>query len=126
MMLSLIYGVAIRDSVDAENDDISRIRVYVGTDTDTYVGTDTTDIAHVCDDECGRRVVGRGFKPSEMLGDNPAIRSFVRPLGDRALTIDVIDFDPGDDPYIKCAACDATLLRDDAAFLEQHGRPIND
>lgn len=37
------------------------------------------------------------------------------------LTVDIVSFDPGDDPYVLCTTCEDEMLRDDEKFFEQYG-----
>ncbi len=126
-MLSLVYGSAFQIDVGAD-EDTSRIRVYRN-DGQTYVGYDTTDIVHVCDRGCMFQAIDDSiYAPADI--DSRTFVSIDTETRDDGRTyvstIDVLEFDPGDDPYILCGACGAELLRDDDKFYEQYGRHIGD
>lgn len=123
MTLSMVYGSAFQTTILYDD----RLRLYRHGDK-SYVGYDTSDIVHVCDETCLFQVVDDDvYAPA----DNDS-RVFVsihpRPVPAKGVTyvdtIDVVDFDPGDDPYVLCGACGTELLRDDDKFYEQYGRHI--
>lgn len=123
-MLSLIYGNAFEVSSDDPITDHRSVRVYRAGGR-TFIGHDTSDIAHVCDAQCAINAIDRTYTETDqgsayIVLDPPVIDPENFP------TIDVVDFDPGDDSYILCAACDTELLRDDDKFFEQYGRRIGE
>lgn len=123
MALSLVDGTAYEVSTADEILDHPSVRPYLMGGA-AYIGIDTLDIVHTCDRDCAMRIIPQNYFRAES-GD--AYVSGVNYRSDHGVTvrtIDILDFDPGDDPYILCAACGAELLRDDEAFETMYGRPI--
>jgi hypothetical protein len=123
MTLSVVYGTAF--AVDPSDEIVSHrsVRVYRTQDGKVYIGQDTQEIVHVCDAVCLTQALPREYLPTTNSADayvsiHPSLDGIVR-------TADVGEFDPGDDPYILCDACETELLRDDAAFLVAFGHPIS-
>jgi hypothetical protein len=126
-VLTMTYGSAFQSDI-ASDEDTSRIRVYCHGGK-TYVGHDSSDHVHVCDKGCMFQVVDDTvFAPADIDSRTfVSIDTDTRPDGlTYVTTIDVGDFDPGDDPYVLCGACGAELLRDDDRFYEQYGRHIGE
>lgn len=126
-MLSLVYGSAFQSDIGTD-DDTSRIRVYRH-DGRTYVGHDTTDIVHVCDKSCMFQAIDDSVYAPADIDSTVFVSIDTETRADGrtyVATIDVLGFDPGDDPYILCGACGAELLRDDDKFYEQYGRHIGE
>lgn len=130
MTLSIIFGTAFEAELNAMGTD--NIRVYAH-DGHTYIGHDSSEIVHVCDEDCLRQALPDEYVLSDELNytyvsihpwqTEPdhlgSWMTYVR-------TADVSDFDPGDDPYVLCAACKAELRRDEDLFEEQYGRRIGE
>lgn len=130
MTLSVIFGEAFE--ADPGTMGTENIRVYRH-NGHTYIGHDSSEIIHVCDNDCliqalPSEYVQDGIDWSTFVSIHPFARGTNRdgtPLM-HVRTADVGDFDPGDDPYVLCAACKRELRRDEDLFEEQYGRRIGE
>lgn len=128
MTLSIIFGEAFEADPVVQG---GNIRVYT-IDEHTYIGHDTSEIVHVCDNTCLIQALPNEYAACDDSGDHyVSIHPFSRASGAAVTmtfvrTADVVDFDPGDDPYVLCAACKAELRRDEDLFEEQYGRRIGE
>jgi hypothetical protein len=131
-LLSIVYGSAFE--VEGQEDDYGNVRVY-RTGGRTFIGHDSFDIAHVCNRTCLSRIIdGSSLWPVDLVeprltwepaGGDSYVQLLTLEYSDRFPTADVHNFDPGDDPYIRCAACGTELLRDDERFEAEFGHPIH-
>lgn len=126
MKLSIVFGTAYEVAEPLDGN----VRNY-NAGGRHFIGHDSSDIVHVCDEACAQTVITEAgpyvkcedtdayvivpdvpYDPSEMFRNVP--------------TADIHGFDPGDDPYILCGACETELLRDEDKFYEQYGRHIGE
>ncbi len=109
MTLSLMYGSAFETTDDGPGN----WREY-SADGRYFIGSDTDDIAHACSWACARELLPPDIHacandPSAYITLRPFTYTDGRPT-DEYPTIDIVDFDPGDDPYVLCEACGAVLV----------------
>lgn len=122
-MISLVFGTAFEVSPTDEILDHPSVRPYrMG--GSAYVGAETDEILHVCDRECAMRVMTGEYLPAEGGDAYVSTHPYTSRDGRTVRTVDVVGFDPGDDPYVLCAACGEELLRDDVAYRAMFGRSI--
>lgn len=107
-MESIVYGTAFL--VDDEPNPNENIRVYKYNGL-TFIGHDTTDIEYACNSDCSVNQLELSGYSQDVFGRYINVTS-IRDEQKQCVidTADVMDFDPGDDWYIRCAACDETLL----------------
>lgn len=125
MALSLVSGTAYEVHTTDEILDHPNVRPYRMGGA-AYIGIDTLDISHVCGWDCAMRIIPQNHFRAESGDAYVAGVTYPSKHGITVRTVDILDFDPGDDPYVLCAACGAELLRDDEAFEAMYGRSIND
>lgn len=127
-MLSLIYGKAFEVPANDPIKGHPSVRTYSARGR-VFIGHDTDEIAHVCNETCASGLVAKDGalwretdEQSSYVAPDRGVRNAIH--GRYARTIDVLPFDPGDDPYVLCAHCGAELLRDDEKFEAEYGHPI--
>lgn len=126
-MKSIVFGTAFE--VPA-GDRSSFVRKYrIDGDSRLFIGEDTSDISHVCNEACAETVLREAGNYVRCEDPGSYIIVPDAPFNPSDLfthisTADIQEFDRGDDPYVCCAACGEELHRDDAAYLEMFGRPI--
>lgn len=119
--VSLVYGTAFEVSSGDPILDHPNVRPYLITDGPSYVGHDTTEILHACSEECAQVLIA-STTPEHMSKTENG--SYVNQATRE--TIDVMDFDRGDDPYVTCAQCSVVIYRDDAEYRRQYGRFVGE
>lgn len=117
--VSIVYGQAFEVPSDDPIANHPSVRTYRLGDGRLFVGSDTDEIGHACNHACAILSVGSGWTPT--VGPEDSM-SYVVP--ETGATVEIVGFDPGDDPYILCDSCGAELLRDDGRFEAEYGHPI--
>lgn len=118
-MKTIALGLATE--VERGEDIGSGVRIYLA-DGRAFMGTETTDLVHVCGPACAQTVI------EEMGGfvqcDDPATQEYVCTEADvngEFATADVSSFDAGDDTYVLCGACKEVLHADGPAHFAAYG-----
>lgn len=127
-MLSIVFGSAFEVPAGDRSRDV---RVYRA-GSRVFIGHDSHDITHVCDEACAETVIREAGNYVPCENDTSAFVSFEetkytdgKGTGNYP-TADVGSFEPGDDPYILCGACGETLLRDDDKYEAMFGHKIGE
>jgi hypothetical protein len=126
--LSLVFGTAFEVHTTDTILDHPNVRPYHMGGA-AYIGFDSEEIVHVCSRDCALRIISDEYFPGD---DDDRERYFVscHPYtsehGVTVRTVDLLDFDRGDDPYVLCGECGTEIYRDDDAYLEMFGTPIRD
>lgn len=129
-MKSLVFGSAFEVPNGDPIADSAGVRTYhIG--TRTFIGHDTHDMEYACGSDCARELVESLPDHWTQALNQPYYVCVTRAerKDDGMLyvpTIDVVDFDRGDDPYVRCSNCLTELFRDDEAYEAMYGTTIDE
>lgn len=109
--LSLVFGEAYEVHPNDEILESPNVRGYVMGHA-TYVGVDTSEVVHLCSDDCLHRYLPDEYCQCVDTDSYASIHTWTGKHGLMVRTADVGDFDPGNETHILCANCGTDLLKD--------------